>query len=288
MAYTNFLAVIPHSQVIAFREGAISLLTPVILTSPTHALVSFLEDKELREAVAECLDGGEVFDDRLWHPLRAPRLHSAKDADVRGRRLRMALEAFLPKIPEAERQWYQIDIDPILQVFDLAAGAGYSVVSALEPPVDRDRADKVVIPFDYPKRKYDSRGSMTTPIYYRLKPALLAPLVVCGVGIALAFVDSPWWLLSIPCAVYASLCAQPNLNLADGCVAYFMFIVGFAIIYFHRPSGIAICFGTLASFCLSALEKRLTAKPVFSDLVLDPASHPKVEAAEQTEMRRSM
>jgi hypothetical protein len=155
MAYTNFLAVIPDSQVIAYRDGAISSLTPVILTSPTHALVSFLEDEELRKAVVDCLDGGEVFDELLWHPLRAPRLHSASDADLRGRRLRTALEAFLPKIPEADRQWYQMDIDPILKAFDAAVKSGGSVVSALDPPFDTDRADKVVIPFDLPNRSLD-------------------------------------------------------------------------------------------------------------------------------------
>lgn len=120
----------------------------------------------------------------------------------------------------------------------------------------------------------------TAPIYYRLKPALVAPIVVCGVVIALAFVDSPWWLLSIPFAVYASLCAQPNLNLADGCLAYIAIMIGFGIMYFHRPSGSAICFGTLASFYLSAFEKRLTAKPVYADAPLDTTGNPKKGVAE--------
>jgi xanthine/uracil permease len=120
----------------------------------------------------------------------------------------------------------------------------------------------------------------TAPIYYRLKPAIVAPVVVCGVVIALAFVDSPWWLLSIPFAVYASLCAQPNLNLADGCLAYIAIMIGFGIMYFHRPSGSAICFGTLAGFYLSAFEKRLTAKPVHADAALDTTGNPKKEEAE--------
>lgn len=152
MAYTNFLAVIPDSQILAFRTGAIASLTPVMLTSPTHALVSFLEDEELREAVIECLDGGELFDNRLWHPLRAPRLHSASGVNVRGQRLRTALETFLLKIPEVERQWYQMDIDPILQAFDAATVSKASVVSALEPPFDAQRSTRVVIPFDFPTR----------------------------------------------------------------------------------------------------------------------------------------
>lgn len=103
----------------------------------------------------------------------------------------------------------------------------------------------------------------TAPICYRLKPAIVAPIIVCGIVIVLAFVDSPWWALSIPFAVYASLCAQPNMNLANGCLAYIAIMIGFGIMFFHSPSGKAICLGTLASFYLSAFEKRLTAKPVF-------------------------
>lgn len=123
-------------------------------------------------------------------------------------------------------------------------------------------------------------NTATAPIYYKSKPAIVAPIIVCGVVIALAFVDSPWWLLSIPFAVYASLCAQPNLNLADGCLAYLAITIGFGIMYFHRPSGSAICFGTLASFYLSAFEKRLTAKPVYGDAPLDTTGNLRNEEAD--------
>lgn len=122
----------------------------------------------------------------------------------------------------------------------------------------------------------------TAPIYYRWKPAIVAPIVVCVVLVVLAFVESPWWLLSIPFAVYASLCAQPNLNLADGCLAYIAIMIGFGIMYFHRPSGSAICLGTLAGFYLSAFEKRLTAKPVYEDLAPDTTGNPKNEETDKT------
>jgi hypothetical protein len=123
--------------------------------------------------------------------------------------------------------------------------------------------------------------SATSPIYYRLKPAIVAPILVCGSVIGLAFVDTPWWLLSIPFAIYASMCAQPNLNLADGCLVYLTIMIGFGITFFHRPSGGAICVGTLASFYLSAFEKRLTARPVYGDPALDTGTHPQNKDAEQ-------
>jgi hypothetical protein len=121
----------------------------------------------------------------------------------------------------------------------------------------------------------------TAPIYYRLKPSIVAPILVCSAAIVLAFAVSPWWLLSIPFAVLASLCGQPNLNLVDGCLAYLAIMIGFGITFFHRPSGAAICIGTLASFCLSGFEKRLTAKPVYGDPALDTGSGPQSQQAKQ-------
>ena len=119
----------------------------------------------------------------------------------------------------------------------------------------------------------------TAPIYYRLKPAIVAPILVCGSVIGLAFVNSPWWLLSIPFAIFASMCAQPNLNLADGCLAYLTIMIGFGITFFHHPSGVAICIGTLASFCLSAFEKQLTAKPVYGDSTIGTGANPQKQGS---------
>jgi len=54
-----------------------------------------------------------------------------------------------------------------------------------------------------------------TPSYYRLRPAIVSPILVCSGAIGMSFIDSPWWLTALPFAVLASVCAQPNMNLAD-------------------------------------------------------------------------
>jgi hypothetical protein len=121
----------------------------------------------------------------------------------------------------------------------------------------------------------------TAPIYYSLKPAIAAPTLVCAIAIGFAFVDSPWWLLSIPFAVCASMCAQPNLNLADGCLVYLAILIGIGITFFHRPSGVAICGGTLASFFLSAFEKRLRARPLYRASAIETGGNPQAHEAKQ-------
>ncbi len=77
------------------------------------------------------------------------------------------------------------------------------------------------------------------------------------------------------------MCAQPNLNLADGCLAYLAIMIGFGITFFHRPSGDAICIGALAGFLLSAFEKRLTAKPVYGDTAIASTGNQHKQKAEQ-------
>lgn len=103
------------------------------------------------------------------------------------------------------------------------------------------------------------------PIGYRIRPAVVAPLLVSGVAVVFAIQYSVWWLLAIPFAVLASFCGQPNLNLADGCLAYLSIMIGCGIAIFHRESGLAIFFGAFISLYLSALEKRLTAKPIYPE-----------------------
>ena len=58
-------------------------------------------------------------------------------------------------------------------------------------------------------------------------------------------------------------------------------MIGFGITFFHRPSGGAICVGTLAGFYLSAFEKRLTARPVYGDPAIGTDGNPQKQEAEQ-------
>ena len=101
-----------------------------------------------------------------------------------------------------------------------------------------------------------------TPVLYRIRPAIVAPLLVTAAAICFAAVDSVWWLLGIPFAILASFCAQPNFNLADGSLAYLAGLLGIALFFFHERVGLAISIGSGAGFVLSGVEKWITAKPV--------------------------
>ena len=96
---------------------------------------------------------------------------------------------------------------------------------------------------------------------YIIKPAIFAPSIL-SVAAVIAAIRISWWaLVSLPFIWLGSICAQPNLNLANGCLAYLAMLIGFAVAVLNRPLGAAIWAGAIAGFYLSAIEKRLRARP---------------------------
>jgi hypothetical protein len=85
-------------------------------------------------------------------------------------------------------------------------------------------------------------------------------------------IERSWWFLAaVPCVWLASLCAQPNLNFANGCLAYVLMIVGVVLMRLFLPLGSAVLAGTVCGFYLSAIEKwifmREAATPEWDDEV---------------------
>lgn len=94
-----------------------------------------------------------------------------------------------------------------------------------------------------------------------IKPAIFAPIVLVGLLVWAAFELSPWALIGIPFAVLGTLSGQPNLNLADGCLAYIATIGGFLLISVHSEIGLTIAISSYAGLWGGAIEKRIRAVP---------------------------
>ena len=106
-----------------------------------------------------------------------------------------------------------------------------------------------------------SFGVSMTPRYYIVRPAIFAPAILAVAAIVAAFRDSWWFLAALPFIYLGSICAQPNLNLANGCLAYLAMLVGFATLASFRPLGLAILAGAMSGFYVSALEKWIRMRP---------------------------
>ena len=100
-----------------------------------------------------------------------------------------------------------------------------------------------------------------TPRVYSIRPAIFASAILSVVAVVIAVQESWWLLASLPFIWLGAVSAQPNLNLANGCLAYVAMIVGFAVMALFRPLGLAILAGAMFGFYVSAIEKRIRARP---------------------------
>jgi len=100
---------------------------------------------------------------------------------------------------------------------------------------------------------------------YLIKPAVVAPIVAIAMIIVLAFTWSLWALVGIPFAVLGTICGQPNLNLADGCLALIALGLGLLILTFHREIGLAIAASSFGGMLAGAAEKTIRAVPYKGD-----------------------
>ena len=96
-----------------------------------------------------------------------------------------------------------------------------------------------------------------TPPAYTVRPAVYAPAILSVIAVVAAGQESWWFLAALPSIWLGSVCAQPNLNLADGCLAYVAMVAGIAASVFHWLPGVAICAGAAAGYYASAVEKRI-------------------------------
>lgn len=92
--------------------------------------------------------------------------------------------------------------------------------------------------------------------------AVLVPSLLSVVAVGGAFLDTWWWLASLPFIWLGSICAAPNLNLVNGCLAYVAIAVGFGVTAYFRPLGLAILGGACGGYFLSSIEKGVRERPV--------------------------
>jgi hypothetical protein len=111
------------------------------------------------------------------------------------------------------------------------------------------------------------------PRGYIVYPATIAPIILSVITIVIASVQSWWYLAALPSIYIGSVCAQPNMNLADGCLAYVAAIVGFSVTNFLPPLGIAIFIGSVSGYYLSIIEKTVRMRPMEEPEATGPADN---------------
>lgn len=147
MAYLNILASVPQPQIDALRCDDTVRLSPSMRVGVSHLMAYWLQDvRPLGDFLALAIDGGGVVNDALWHPLRPPVFHLPPVAHDCYEQLASAWQVALLAKPELATG-PRFEIEKVLRVYRHAAEAGECIISVLLPPGDRERADRVRIPF---------------------------------------------------------------------------------------------------------------------------------------------
>ncbi|RYD25306.1 MAG: hypothetical protein EOP86_27485 [Verrucomicrobiaceae bacterium] len=100
------------------------------------------------------------------------------------------------------------------------------------------------------------------PQIYTIRPAVFAPVMLSLTATGMAVHQSWWFLAAVPFIWLGSVCAQPNLNLVNGCLAYLAMIAGGLIMGWFRWLGLIVFAGTMSGYLLSSVEKRLRMRPL--------------------------
>ena len=100
---------------------------------------------------------------------------------------------------------------------------------------------------------------------YLVPWAVYSPVMASGLVLAWAIFRSAWALVALPFVWLGSSGAAPNLNLANGCLAYTSMLVGFLISRVHEPLGWAIWAGAAMGYYTGVIEQRVRMRPYVKD-----------------------
>ena len=146
MAYGNYLASVSEEQIASVAGDPTRTLDARAVTLVSHLLAYWVKAQPLGSLLGEAIDGGRVLSDALWHPLRPPVYHPPDRVAALHQELSQAWQRAVAGPPVREIDWFRVEIERLLDVYRDAADHGACVVSALEPPVDEERASRVHVP----------------------------------------------------------------------------------------------------------------------------------------------
>lgn len=136
MAYLSYLASVPESQVLAIRADPTVQLQPSLLIPVSHVIAYWVEVQPLGELLGKAIDGGEMLNEKLFHPFRSPTYHDVPSARLLHRELTAAWNEALRNKPSEDIGsdiWYRTEIGKALRAFQYAAEHDECVVSAIDP-----------------------------------------------------------------------------------------------------------------------------------------------------------
>lgn len=149
MAYACILAAVERQQVEDYQRGQRSRMQASKTVRCSHGIAYWVRAQPFGKLLGEAIDGGERLRDDLWHPLKAPTVHSVEAVQSLHAHLADAWSDTIRNHGKPEEgDWYAAEISPAIDVFVWASSGQMCVVSVLEPPFDEQRAKRVDNPIE--------------------------------------------------------------------------------------------------------------------------------------------
>jgi hypothetical protein len=150
VAYLNFLVATPEADVLKLSRDPTFLLEPSLVVAVSHLIAYWVQVQPLGKLLGLAIDGGLSVSPDLWHPLRPPVYHNAKEVQTLHQQLAEEWQRELAATALPEGDWYRIEIEKVIRLFQHASERGQFVVSVIERPLDQERGQNVRIPFKWP------------------------------------------------------------------------------------------------------------------------------------------
>jgi hypothetical protein len=150
LAYLTLLASVSYEQIEAIRSAPEFTLTPSLIGHASHLLSYWVQEQPLGSILAEIIDGGDLLRSDFWHPLRSPMVHNPESVSTLFKACDESWKAVRDSI--ADNDWLAFEIARMSAVLLDAATLRNCVVTALDRPGDRKRADRVRLPWEPPLR----------------------------------------------------------------------------------------------------------------------------------------
>ena len=147
MAYFTLMASVAEAEVDAFRQDPSLDLRPTLVSGASHLLSYWVKVEPLGQLLNEAIDGGELLQGELWHPLRPPMFHRPSKVRSLAEHIEAAWDSVKADMPQDDGGWLVAEISRMLRVYRHAATVGECVITALDLPGDEERARRVRIPW---------------------------------------------------------------------------------------------------------------------------------------------
>lgn len=149
MAYGVLLGSVSTPEIERYRSTLSSTpLRSSRVFSCSHGVLHWVSWHPLGALLAEAIDNGDPLRPDLWHPRRPPVVVHPDEVQARQQQLEAAFRSALSGVGLGEDydDWTVLESRAVIAAYRYAASKGEALVSAIQPPIDSERADRVVMP----------------------------------------------------------------------------------------------------------------------------------------------